>query len=120
MIALTRVLTISFTIAMSLHSGGCQPRPVPEPPAPLSRAQLVKLGTCESTMNPTATSPSGKYGGLFQFDARTWNAAARAAGRPDLVGVRPEAAHPLNQILLVQQWWHLHGRSPWPHCERNV
>ena len=27
---------------------------------------------CESSLNPTAVSRSGKYRGLFQFDQRSW------------------------------------------------
>ena len=44
----------------------------------------------ESGGNYAAVSPDGSYMGAFQFSQPTWNIAARAAGRPDLVGVHPE------------------------------
>lgn len=31
------------------------------------------LARCESTLNPMAVSPSGKYHGLYQYDFPTWN-----------------------------------------------
>ena len=73
-------------------------RPATSPPAPAADPS----GRCggdlppcsvmrrESGGNPNAYNPRGCGGrgcyGKWQFDPRTWDSAARAAGRPDLVG----------------------------------
>ena len=31
-----------------------------------------KIAVCESSLNPRAVNPSGKYRGMFQFDNRSW------------------------------------------------
>ena len=38
------------------------------------------LARCESTNNPRAVNPSGKYTGLFQFDDRTWHSVGGRDG----------------------------------------
>ena len=48
-----------------------------------------------------AVSPDGVYRGAYQFLRSTWNNVARAAGRPDLVGVDPAAASPADQDQLA-------------------
>ncbi|WP_443059432.1 ubiquitin-like domain-containing protein [Streptomyces sp. NBC_00435] len=70
------------------------------------------LARCESGGRPGATDPSGTYGGLYQFDVRTWQALG-GSGRPqDAPG--PEQTYRAKK-LYVQR-----GASPWPHCGRTL
>ncbi len=60
-----------------------------------------------------AVSPDGIYRGAYQFLRSTWNNVARAAGRPDLVGVDPAAAAPADQDQLALFLFHHAGPAPW-------
>jgi hypothetical protein len=60
-----------------------------------------------------AVSPGGTYRGAYQFLRSTWNNIARAAGRPDLVGVDPAAAAPADQDQLALYLYHAQGAGPW-------
>ncbi|WTS98211.1 ubiquitin-like domain-containing protein [Streptomyces sp. NBC_00096] len=109
-----------------------KPRRIAEETVREPVSQLVKVGTkplpssvqgadgldwaglarCESGGRPGATDPSGTYGGLYQFDVRTWQALG-GSGRPqDAPG--PEQTYRAKK-LYVQR-----GASPWPHCGRTL
>ena len=60
-----------------------------------------------------AVSAGGTYRGAYQFLRSTWNNTARAAGRPDLVGVDPAAAAPADQDQLALFLYHQQGAGPW-------
>jgi hypothetical protein len=60
-----------------------------------------------------AVSAGGTYRGAYQFLRSTWNNTARAAGRPDLVGVDPAAAAPSDQDELALFLYHEQGAGPW-------
>jgi hypothetical protein len=60
-----------------------------------------------------AVSPGGVYRGAYQFLRSTWNNEARAAGRPDLVGVDPAAASPADQDQIALFLFHHAGAAPW-------
>ena len=60
-----------------------------------------------------AVSPGGVYRGAYQFLRSTWDNTARAAGRPDLVGVDPAAASPADQDQLALFLFHRAGPAPW-------
>jgi hypothetical protein len=60
-----------------------------------------------------AVSPGGVYRGAYQFLPSTWNNVARAAGRPDLVGVDPAAASPADQDQLALFLYRRAGAAPW-------
>ena len=60
-----------------------------------------------------AVSPDGVYRGAYQFLRSTWNNVARAAGRPDLVGVDPAAAAPADQDQLALFLFQHAGPAPW-------
>jgi hypothetical protein len=60
-----------------------------------------------------AVSPDGVYRGAYQFLQSTWNNVARAAGRPDLVGVDPAAASPSDQDQLALYLFQHGGPGPW-------
>lgn len=67
----------------------------------------------ESGGNYGAVSPGGQYMGAFQFSQSTWNVAAQAAGRPDLVGVPPNLASKADQDTLAVTLYALDGEAPW-------
>lgn len=67
----------------------------------------------ESGSNYGAVSPGGQYMGAFQFSQSTWNVAAQAAGRPDLIGVPPNLASPADQDTLAVVLYSLDGQQPW-------
>ncbi|MEU8977472.1 ubiquitin-like domain-containing protein [Streptomyces sp. NPDC048309] len=92
------------------------------------QAQLVKVGTkphpssadesgnlnwsglaaCESGGRPGAVDPSGTYGGLYQFDTRTWHALGGSG--------RPQDASAAEQTFRAKKLYVRRGSSPWPHC----
>ena len=72
-----------------------------------------RIGHCESTNNYKAINPNGKYFGRWQFDQTTWNSNAAAAGRNDLVGVRPDNASPKDQDLVRDETYSRRGFQPW-------
>jgi len=67
----------------------------------------------ESGGNYQAVSPNGQYMGAFQFSQSTWNTAAAAAGRPDLVGVPPNTASKADQDTVAVALYALDGEQPW-------
>ncbi|MFF3845623.1 ubiquitin-like domain-containing protein [Streptomyces sp. NPDC002328] len=92
------------------------------------RARLVKVGTrplpasvrgaddlnwrelavCESGGRPDAVDPSGTYGGLYQFDTRTWQSLGGTG--------RPQDAPPTEQTFRAKKLYVKRGSAPWPHC----
>ncbi|MFF8973191.1 ubiquitin-like domain-containing protein [Streptomyces sp. NPDC014995] len=92
------------------------------------RAQVVKVGTkplpasvrgadnlnwqglaaCESGGRPDAVDPSGTYGGLYQFDTRTWQSLGGSG--------RPQDASAAEQTYRAKKLYMRRGTSPWPHC----
>ncbi|MFH9892389.1 ubiquitin-like domain-containing protein [Streptomyces luteogriseus] len=92
------------------------------------RAQVVKVGTrqrpasvrgadhldwqglaaCESGGRPDAVDSSGTYGGLYQFDTRTWQALGGTG--------RPQDAPAAEQTYRAKKLYVRRGASPWPHC----
>ncbi|MET8081015.1 ubiquitin-like domain-containing protein [Streptomyces sp. NPDC005303] len=92
------------------------------------RAQVVRVGTkpmptsvrgadhlnwqglahCESGGRPNAVDPSGTYGGLYQFDTRTWELLGGSG--------RPQDAPAAEQTLRAKKLYVRRGASPWPHC----
>lgn len=60
-----------------------------------------------------AVSSDGVYRGAYQFLRSTWNNAARAAGRPDLVGVDPAVAAPADQDQVALYLFQHAGPAPW-------
>ncbi|MET7732847.1 ubiquitin-like domain-containing protein [Streptomyces sp. NPDC005402] len=66
------------------------------------------LAHCESGGRPNAVDPSGTYGGLYQFDTRTWQALGGSG--------RPQDAPAAEQTLRAKKLYVRQGASPWPHC----
>jgi septal ring factor EnvC (AmiA/AmiB activator) len=99
------------------------PAPAPAPtraPAPSGNSTDPALNPflqCvvqhESGGNYGAVSPSGTYMGAFQFSQPSWDEAAQAAGRPDLVGVPPNQASKADQDTMAVTLYSLDGQQPW-------
>jgi uncharacterized protein YabE (DUF348 family) len=66
------------------------------------------LAACESGGRPDAVDSSGTYGGLYQFDTRTWQALGGSG--------RPQDAPAAEQTYRAKKLYVRQGASPWPHC----
>lgn len=103
------------------------PRPTPKPAAkvpsgsvesriratwPGNDDEIVSLVKCESGMNPTAHSSSGRYHGLVQADS---SFSRSYAGVSD--------AHTLSVEGQIKMAWRAYssgrGYGPWPNCGRR-
>ncbi|MFE1197622.1 ubiquitin-like domain-containing protein [Streptomyces olivaceoviridis] len=105
-----------------------KPRPERSEVVREPRAQVIKVGTkprppsvsdadglnwralavCESGGRPDAVDPSGTYGGLYQFDTRTWQSLGGKG--------RPQDASAEEQTYRAKKLYIRRGASPWPHC----
>ncbi|POX65347.1 resuscitation-promoting factor [Streptomyces sp. Ru62] len=105
-----------------------KPRPERSEVVREPRAQVIKVGTkprppsvrdadrlnwralaaCESGGRPDAVDPSGTYGGLYQFDTRTWQSLGGKG--------RPQDASAEEQTSRAKKLYIRRGASPWPHC----
>ncbi|WP_329178372.1 ubiquitin-like domain-containing protein [Streptomyces sp. NBC_01477] len=70
------------------------------------------LAQCESGGRVNAVDPSGRYGGLYQFDTQTWRSLG---GRG-----RPQDASAAEQTLRAQRLYASRGAAPWPVCGRHL
>ncbi|MEZ0065233.1 hypothetical protein ABIA32_001221 [Streptacidiphilus sp. MAP12-20] len=88
---------------------------VPELPGILHAAGDLNwsaLARCESGGNPHITDSSGRYGGLYQFDAHTWH----SLGGHGL----PQNASAAEQTARARALFHERGTAPWPSCGRRA
>jgi len=83
------------------------------PPLPTLPPFLRCVIQAESGGDYQAVSPTGQYMGAFQFAQSTWNYAAQLAGKPTLIGVRPNEASPYDQDLLAIALYNADGEQPW-------
>ena len=67
----------------------------------------------ESGGNYGVVSSSGLYYGAYQFMTTTWNATASRAGRPELIGVRPNQASAYDQDDMAWTLYQWQGKGPW-------
>jgi hypothetical protein len=63
---------------------------------------------CESSGNPAAVSPSGRYRGKYQFSRATWR---EFGGTGD-----PAAAPEAEQDRIAAALLAARGTTPWPIC----
>lgn len=88
--------------------------PATSPPASGGQAAtLACIRQRESGGNYSIVSAGGTYMGAYQFAQSTWNSTANHAGRPDLVGVRPNLASPADQDALALHLLNWQGLAPW-------
>jgi hypothetical protein len=77
----------------------------------VDRQRLFSIAVCESNLHPEATN--GVYGGLYQFDTRTWISTRKQMNTDTHADLRfhPEEAIKTAAFLLSTR-----GHSPWKHC----
>ena len=75
-------------------------------------ATLARIAMCESSGNPAAVSPNGKYRGKYQFSRATW---AEFGGTGD-----PAAAPEAEQDRVAAALLAARGTTPWPVCRRQI
>ncbi|MEU6773304.1 ubiquitin-like domain-containing protein [Streptomyces sp. NPDC046759] len=66
------------------------------------------LAACESGGRPHAVDPSGTFGGLYQFDSRTWHSLGGSG--------RPQDAPAEEQTFRAKKLYMSRGTTPWPAC----
>ncbi|MFF5704505.1 ubiquitin-like domain-containing protein [Streptomyces sp. NPDC012794] len=87
-------------------------KPLPTSVAGADGLNWAALAQCESGGRPSATDPSGTYGGLYQFDVSTWRALGGSG--------RPQDAPASEQTYRAKKLYVQRGASPWPHCGRRL
>jgi predicted type IV restriction endonuclease len=75
-------------------------------------AEWKAIAMCESSMNPQAVSPSGKYMGLFQFSQESW----QFVGMPGT----PLQATVNEQFAAARVLKSIQGWKAWPVCSKKV
>ncbi len=83
-------------------------RPMPRSGGDTDDLNWDALAECESSGRIDAVDPSGTYGGLYQFDTRTWESIGGSG--------RPQDASEEEQTYRAKQLYLRRGTSPWPHC----
>ncbi|MFI6357667.1 ubiquitin-like domain-containing protein [Streptomyces sp. NPDC050743] len=83
-------------------------KPLPTSVAGTGHLNWHGLAACESGGRPHAVDPSGTYGGLYQFDTRTWHSLGGSG--------RPQDASAEEQTLRAKKLYKRRGATPWPHC----
>ncbi|MFI6940289.1 ubiquitin-like domain-containing protein [Streptomyces sp. NPDC050418] len=83
-------------------------KPLPSSVSGADGLNWSSLAACESGGRPNATDPSGTYGGLYQFDTRTWQGLGGSG--------RPQDAPAAEQTFRAKKLYVQRGASPWPHC----
>ncbi|MEV6107753.1 ubiquitin-like domain-containing protein [Streptomyces sp. NPDC051940] len=87
-------------------------RPRPASVAGAEGLNWSALASCESGGRPHVTDPSGTYGGLYQFDTRTWQGVGGSG--------RPQDASAEEQTYRAKKLYIQRGAAPWPVCGRNL
>jgi len=90
------------------HRAHSHRRDLPVPAHATGDLNWVALARCEAGGNPRAVDPSGRYGGLYQFDSRTW----RSLGGRGL----PQDASAGEQTDRARELYQRRGIAPWPAC----
>jgi len=90
------------------HRAHSHRRDLPATPHTTGELNWSALARCEAGGNPHAVDPSGRYGGLYQFDGRTW----RSLGGHGL----PQDASAGEQTARARELYQRRGLAPWPAC----
>ncbi len=114
-----RSVTSAATPRPRLTPAPPAPQPAPAPKAAPVGLQpradgldWAALARCESGGDPTIVSRTGKYHGLYQFDARTW----QSVGGKGVASTAPAA----EQTARAQMLYARRGAAPWPECGRRL
>ncbi|MFF7650388.1 ubiquitin-like domain-containing protein [Streptomyces sp. NPDC007983] len=76
------------------------------------RLNWQAMAHCESGGRPGAVDSSGRYGGLYQLDRRTWHALGGHGS--------PQDAPPAEQTYRAKKLYVQRGSAPWPHCGQKL
>jgi hypothetical protein len=71
-----------------------------------------QIAMCESSMNPQAISPTGKYMGLFQFSQASWEFVGQQG--------KPHEANWVTQYKAARDLHKIQGWKAWPACSRKL
>lgn len=91
---------------------GTKEKPTPKQVRTSSGLNWPALAQCESGGRVNAVDPSGTYGGLYQFDVRTWQGVGGSG--------KPQDASAAEQTLRAEKLYAQRGASPWPVCGRKL
>jgi hypothetical protein len=71
-----------------------------------------QIAMCESSMNPQAISPTGKYMGLFQFSQASWEFVGQQG--------KPHEANWFIQYKAARDLHKIQGWKAWPACSKKL
>jgi len=94
--------------SLGLAGSAAAPAPAASRTAAAPSGTLARIAMCESSGNPTAVSPTGKYRGKYQFSRATWR---EFGGTGD-----PAAAPEAEQDRIAAALLAARGTTPWPIC----
>ena len=80
--------------------------------APILPSDWKQIAMCESSMNPQAISPSGKYMGLFQFSQASWEFVGQQG--------KPHEATWQTQYAAARALQAIQGWKAWPTCAKKI
>ena len=75
-------------------------------------ADWKAIAMCESSMNPQAISPTGKYMGLFQFSQASWEFVGQQG--------KPHEANWVIQYKAARDLHKIQGWKAWPTCAKKI
>jgi hypothetical protein len=75
-------------------------------------ADWKAIAMCESSLNPKAISPSGKYMGLFQFSQASWEFVGQQG--------KPHEANWVIQYKAARDLHKIQGWKAWPTCAKKI
>ncbi|MFC3586917.1 ubiquitin-like domain-containing protein [Streptantibioticus rubrisoli] len=87
-------------------------KPQPTSVAGADGLNWAGLARCETGGRPNAVDSSGTYGGLYQFDTRTWHALGGTG--------RPQDAPAAEQTYRAKKLYVRRGTTPWPVCGHKL
>jgi membrane-bound lytic murein transglycosylase MltF len=75
-------------------------------------ADWKAIAMCESSLNPKAISPTGKYMGLFQFSQTSWEFVGQQG--------KPHEANWVIQYKAARDLHKIQGWKAWPTCAKKI
>jgi len=75
-------------------------------------ADWKAIAMCESSLNPKAISPTGKYMGLFQFSQASWEFVGQQG--------KPHEANWVIQYKAARDLQKIQGWKAWPTCAKKI
>ncbi len=75
-------------------------------------ADWKAIAICESSLNPKAISPTGKYMGLFQFSQASWEFVGQQG--------KPHEANWVIQYKAARDLHKIQGWKAWPTCAKKI